>query len=74
MGFNGTVFSVKIRSPVTEIKRIEGSVFVSNDEAIQHGLELAKQWVDEQGIGKDKMFHACDMQSGVFPVTRRALF
>ena len=45
----GTVYSAN-KSPVTEIRRIEGSLLANREDAIQHGLELAKQWVDEQGI------------------------
>jgi hypothetical protein len=32
-----------------QITRIEGESFGTKEAAIQHGLELAKQWVDEQG-------------------------
>ena len=69
----GTVYDAK-RSPVTEIRRIEGPPVTSKEDAIKLGLELAKQWVMSREPAKDKMLHACDMQSGVFPVTRLALF
>lgn len=36
--------------PVTEIRRVEGSLCATKEDAIKVGLELAKQWVDEQGI------------------------
>ena len=45
----GAVYSAKTRSPLVQIKRIEGQSFGTKEAAIQHGLELAKQWVDEQG-------------------------
>jgi hypothetical protein len=44
----GTVYSAS-RSPVTEIKRIEGAFFTNREDAIKAGLDLAKQWVDELG-------------------------
>jgi hypothetical protein len=43
----GTVYSAKTRSPLVEIIRIEGQSFASKEAAIQHGLELARRWVDE---------------------------
>jgi hypothetical protein len=43
-----TVYSAKTRSPLVEIIRIEGESFGTKEAAVQHGLELAKQWVDEQ--------------------------
>jgi hypothetical protein len=33
---------------LVQIARIEGQSFGSKQAAVQHGLELAKQWVDEQ--------------------------
>jgi hypothetical protein len=45
----GTVYSAKTRSPLVEIIRIEGQSFASKEAAIQHGLQLAKWWVDEYG-------------------------
>jgi hypothetical protein len=44
----GGVYSAKTRSPLVQIARIEGQSFGSKQAAVQHGLELAKQWVDEQ--------------------------
>ena len=49
----GTVYSAN-KSPVTEIRRIEGSLFSSKEDAIKAGLKLAKKWVDEQGIKHKK--------------------
>ena len=45
----GTVYSAKTRSPLVQIIRIEGKSFESKEAAIQHGLELARRWVDEHG-------------------------
>jgi hypothetical protein len=45
----GAVYSAKTRSPLVQIVRIEGQSFGSKKAAIEHGLELAKRWVDEQG-------------------------
>ena len=45
-----TVYSAKTRSPLVEIIRIEGESFETKEAAIQHGIELAKRWVDEQGL------------------------
>ena len=45
----GTVYSAKTRSPLVQIIRIEGQSFASKEAAIQHGLELARRWVDEHG-------------------------
>ena len=42
----GTVYSAN-KSPVTEIRRIEGALFTNREDAIKAGLELARQWVDE---------------------------
>jgi hypothetical protein len=44
-----TVYSAKTRSPLVQIMRIEGQSFVSKEAAIRHGLELARQWIDEHG-------------------------
>ena len=46
----GTVYSAN-KSPVTEIRRIEGSLFSSKEDAIKAGLKLAKQWVERHGEG-----------------------
>ena len=46
----GGVYSAKTRSPSVQIARIEGQSFTSKEAALQHGLELAKHWVDEQGL------------------------
>jgi hypothetical protein len=34
---------------LVQIIRIEGQSFDSKEAAIRHGIELAKQWVDEHG-------------------------
>jgi hypothetical protein len=39
---------------LVEIARIEGESFGTKEAAIQHGLELAKRWVDEQGSAAKK--------------------
>ena len=46
----GIVYSAKTRSPLVQIIRIEGQSFDSKKAAIQHGLELARRWVDEHGL------------------------
>jgi hypothetical protein len=43
----GFVYSAKTRSPLVQIQHIEGSVFKDKAEAIQHGLTLARRWVDQ---------------------------
>jgi hypothetical protein len=37
-----------------QIARIEGQSFDSKKAAMQHGLELAKRWVDEHGSAAKK--------------------
>jgi hypothetical protein len=32
---------------IIEVKRIDGKNFETTDQAAQHGLELAKRWVDK---------------------------
>jgi hypothetical protein len=32
----------------TRIKRIEGELFESKEQAEQHGLKLCKEWIDKQ--------------------------
>ena len=44
----GTVYSAN-KSPVTELKRIQGVLYANREDAIKAGLELAKPWVDELG-------------------------
>jgi hypothetical protein len=34
---------------IVEVKRIEGQIFQSKEEAERHGLELCKEWRDKQG-------------------------
>jgi hypothetical protein len=43
----GGVYSAKARSPLVQIARIEGQSFGSKQAAVQHGLVIAKRWVDE---------------------------
>jgi hypothetical protein len=50
----GNGLSAKTRSPLVQITRIEGQNFDSKEAAIQHGLKLAKGWVDEQGSAANK--------------------
>jgi hypothetical protein len=50
----GTVYSAKTRSPLIQIIRIEDQRFDSEQAAVQHGLVLAKGWVDEQGSAAKK--------------------
>jgi hypothetical protein len=33
---------------IIQVQRIEGQLFESKEEAEQHGLELCKEWVDDQ--------------------------
>ena len=33
---------------IIQVQRIEGQLFESKEEAEQHGLELCKEWIDEQ--------------------------
>jgi hypothetical protein len=49
-----TIYSAKTRSPLVEIIRIEDESFGTKEAAIQHGLELAKRWVDEHGSAARK--------------------
>lgn len=46
----GYVYSARTRSPLAELKRIEGPPFNTKEEALQHGIILAKRWVDEQAF------------------------
>jgi hypothetical protein len=50
----GMVYSAKTRSPLLQIVRIEGQSFDSKEAAIQHGRQLAKRWVDEEGSAAKK--------------------
>ena len=33
---------------IVEVKRIEGPIFNSKEEAEQHGLQLCKDWIDKR--------------------------
>jgi hypothetical protein len=35
-------------SSIVEVKRIQGPVFNSKEEAEQHGLQLCKDWIDKR--------------------------
>jgi hypothetical protein len=48
---------------LVQIARIEGQSFGSKQAAIQHGLELAKQWVDEQ-VSRTKNNAAMEITTG----------
>jgi hypothetical protein len=44
----GIVYKPTRMGSIVEIKRIEGRSFESKEEAERHGLELCKEWIDEQ--------------------------
>ena len=35
-------------SSIVEVKRVEGPIFNSQEEAEQHGVELCKDWIDKR--------------------------
>jgi hypothetical protein len=35
-------------SSIVEVKRLQGPIFNSKEEAEQHGLELCKDWIDKR--------------------------
>jgi hypothetical protein len=37
-------------SSIVEVKRIEGPIFNSKEEAEQHGLQLCKDWIDARRL------------------------
>jgi hypothetical protein len=43
----GTVLKDGRLISVVEVERFEGEEFSTKEEALAHGLELAKRWVDE---------------------------
>jgi hypothetical protein len=49
-GFTSVGIVYKERRPgsFTRIKRIEGELFESKEQAEQHGLKLCKEWIDKQ--------------------------
>jgi hypothetical protein len=50
----GFVYSAKTRSPLVQIQRIEGSAFNKKSEAVEHGLTLARRWVDEYRVAEGR--------------------
>jgi hypothetical protein len=44
----GTIFRRGNLSSIVEIKRIQGPIFNSKEEAESHGLELCKDWIDKR--------------------------
>jgi hypothetical protein len=49
---------------VTEIKRIEGALFRSREDAMKAGLEVAKKWVDEEGINQRQKMNVSLVATG----------
>jgi hypothetical protein len=51
-GFNwyahGTVLRPARLGSIVEVKRIQGPIFNSKEEAGQHGLQLSKDWIDKR--------------------------
>jgi hypothetical protein len=44
----GIIFRPGRLSSIIEVKRIEGPIFNSKEEAEQHGLQLCKDWIDKR--------------------------
>ena len=44
----GTILGPGRLSSIVEVKRIEGPIFNSKEEAEQHGVELCKDWIDKR--------------------------
>ncbi len=44
----GIVYERDQFGSIIQVKRIEGRSFESKEEAERHGLELCKEWIDEQ--------------------------
>jgi len=44
----GIVCKPTSRGSTVEVKRIEGRIFKSKEEAEQNGLELCKSWIDKR--------------------------
>jgi hypothetical protein len=44
----GTILRPGRFSSIVEIKRIQGPIFNSKEEAESHGLELCKDWIDKR--------------------------
>ena len=47
----GTVYRNGRTGVIIEVARIEGKIFEAMKEAEAHGLELARQWVDQKWLG-----------------------
>jgi hypothetical protein len=46
----GIVYTRGQLGSIIQVKRIEGKLFGSKEEAEQDGLELCKEWVDKQKV------------------------
>jgi hypothetical protein len=44
---DGTICAPAPHGSIVEVKRIEGPVFNSREEAEEHGLQLCKDWLDD---------------------------
>ena len=44
----GIVYKQAQFGSIIQVQRIEGELFKSKKQADQHGLELCKEWIDEQ--------------------------
>ena len=44
----GTIYRKGRASLIIEVARIEGRIFATMEEAEEHGLQLAKEWVDRR--------------------------
>ena len=44
----GTVYRNGLAGSIVEVARIEGKIFKTMKEAEAHGLELAREWVDQK--------------------------
>ena len=44
----GTILRPARLGSIVEVKRIEGPIFNSKEEAEQHGLQLCKDWIDKR--------------------------
>ena len=44
----GTIFRQARLSSIVMVKRIEGPIFHSKEEAEEHGFKLCKDWIDKR--------------------------
>lgn len=44
----GIVYERGEFGPIIQVQRIEGELFKTKEQAEQHGVELCKEWVDNQ--------------------------